>query len=291
MNAEVSIVTKERVISEQERIKREYYDLVGEWNLPIVHMGGLSGTQRLLEMCKIDDATNVLEVGCGVGYTACEIARQYDAHVVGIDLSKQMIANARERARQSGLEGRVEFWVEDVTALPFEDGSFDVVLMESFLNIVGEPEVIEEALHEIARVTKPGGRVGANEVFVDANTPDEVRTRLRDHLKDAFGPGANLARYSDLQFKAWFEEAGLTVTEMVKGAAAGTRTELVKDLIKVMGWGGFLRYSVTAARDMLRNPELRRGTKKMAPAQRMMERNKDTRDYFGYALIAAEKAG
>jgi ubiquinone/menaquinone biosynthesis C-methylase UbiE len=282
-------VTNENVISEKERMKREYYDLVGDWNLPIVHMGGLSDTHTLLEMCEIDESSAVLEVGCGVGYTACEIARRYGARVVGIDLSKHMIANAKERARELGLENRVEFRVEDVTKLPFPDASFDVVLMESFLNILGEPELIQKALREIARVTKPGGRVGANEVFVDASTPEEVRARLYGHLEGVFGPGANLARHSDLQFARWFEEAGLPVTEMVKNPAAGTRSELVKDLIQVMGWSGFLRYSLTAAKDMLFNPELRKATRKVAPAQRMMERDRETKDYFGYALIVAEK--
>jgi ubiquinone/menaquinone biosynthesis C-methylase UbiE len=286
---EVGIMTKERVISEQERMKRDYYDLVGDWNLPIVHMGGLSDTHKLLEMCKIDENSTVLEVGCGVGYTACEIARRYGARVVGIDLSKNMISNAKKRARQLGLEGGVEFRVEDVTELPFQDESFDVVLMESFLNILGEPELIEKALLEIARVTKPGGRVGANEVFVDASTPSEVRARLHDHLKGVFGPGANLARYSDAQFKKWFEDAGLRVTQMVKKPAAGTRSQLVKDLIKVMGLLGFLRYSVTAVKDMLLNSELRKAASKAAPVQRMMERDKDTKDYFGYALIATKK--
>ena len=70
----------------------------------------------------------------------------------------------------------VAFRVEDVTQLPFDAGSFDVVLMESFLNILGEPTIIQKALLEITRVTKPGGRVGANEVFVDAKAPKEVRT-------------------------------------------------------------------------------------------------------------------
>lgn len=280
---------KEREISKEERMKREYYDLVGEWNLPIVHMGGLSDTDRLLEMCEVDEKTSVLEVGCGVGHTACEIGRRYGARVVGIDISKNMIANAKIRAQKLKLEDIVEFRVEDVTELPFDDESFDVVIMESFLNILGEPEVIERALHEISRVTKPGGRVGANEVFVDALAPSDVRDRLQELLKGVYGPGANLARYSDEEFKKWFEDAGLPVIQIVKKPATGKRSELVKDLIKVMGFIGFLRYSIRAAKDMLLNSELREATRKAAPAIRMMERNKETRGFFGYALIAAKK--
>jgi ubiquinone/menaquinone biosynthesis C-methylase UbiE len=286
---EMGIVTKNEDISNEERAKREYYDLVGAWNLPIVHMGGLSDSARLMEMCAIDADSKVLEVGCGVGYTACEIAKRYGARVVGIDLSENMIANARQRAKESKLDHLVEFRVEDVTKLPFNDESFDVVIMESFLNILGEKEVIGAALREISRVTRPGGRVGANEVIIDASAPAEVRDRLQEILKGAFGPGSNLARYSEQQFSNWFDDAGLPVTELVEKSTAGTRTQLVKDLIKVMGFTGFMRYSFIAAKDMLLNPELRRAARKVRPAIRMMERNEETRGYFGYALIAAEK--
>ena len=54
---------------------------------------------------------------------------------------------------------------------------------------------------------------------------------------------------------------------------------------------GYTDLSFTAAKDMLRYPELRRAAKTVAPAARMMERNKETRDFFGYALIVAGKPG
>ena len=276
--------------AESERLKREYYELVGNWNLPIIRMGGLADTQSLLEMCQVDGDCTVLEVGCGVGYTSCEIARQFGARVVGIDLSANMIANARVRAQEMGVSDRVTFQVEDVTQLPFNDASFDVVIMESFLNILGEPDIIQRALSEIARVTKPGGRVGANEVFVDANVPPEVSARLQEQLTGISGPGSNLGRHSDEQFKQWFEEAGLHTTHTVKKPTVGARSQLVKDLVKVMGWAGFLRYSLKASKDMLFNADLRKAAKQSTPARRMMERDKDTRDYFGYALIVGQKA-
>ena len=276
-------------ISEEERLKREYYDLLGDWNLPIVRMGGLSATSQLLEMCTMDKQSKVLEVGCGVGHTACEIGTKYGAHVVGIDVSENMIANANKRAKDLGAQDLVEFRVEDVTDLPFEDESFDVVIMESLLNILGEQRVIESALLEVARVTKRGGRVGANEVFVDESAPSEVRARLHELLMGELGPGANLARYSDEQFKQMFADTGLPVVKIMKNQAAGTRSQLVNDLIKVMGFMGFMRYSIRATKDLLINSELRKATMKAAPAQRIMERNKDTRDFFGFALIVAEK--
>lgn len=280
----------ENDILKEERMKREYYDLVGNWNLPLIRPGGIADTDQLLEMCKVDENSKVLDVGCGVGFTACRIAKEYGAHVIGIDLSSNMIANAKKRAQKKSVEDLVEFHNEDVTKLPFEDGSFDVVIMESFLNIIGEPEIIQKALEEISRVVRSGGRVGSNEMFAHEETPPELMERIRELLHGACGPGGNLVRYSPGQFSNWFEDAGLRVVQIVKKPAATMRSQLTRSLLKEMGFFGFFLFSIRAGKDVLFNGQLRKATKKAAPVQRIMERNKDTRDYFGYVLIVSQKA-
>ena len=62
---------------------------------PEVHVGGFAATRDLLAMVAIGPDSRVLDVGCGAGHTACWIAREYRAHVVGIDLSEAMLAHAR----------------------------------------------------------------------------------------------------------------------------------------------------------------------------------------------------
>ncbi|MGD8245002.1 MAG: class I SAM-dependent methyltransferase [Anaerolineae bacterium] len=97
---------------------REWYDFVGQLadGLPGIHLGGQEATQKLLDMCRLDATSRVLDVGCGGGNTACLIAQQYGSRVQGIDVSEVMIAKAKQRARRLRLEDRVEFRVADAVA-------------------------------------------------------------------------------------------------------------------------------------------------------------------------------
>jgi ubiquinone/menaquinone biosynthesis C-methylase UbiE len=137
---------------------REWCDFVGHLTdaLPGLHLGGQGATRTLLDACQADATSRVLDVGCGSGATACLIAEQYSARVRSIDISEVMIAKAEERARRQGLQERVEFQVADVFRLPFEDGAFDVAIVESVL--IPLPGDKKQALAEMTRVVRPGGR-------------------------------------------------------------------------------------------------------------------------------------
>src|SRR5579883_1183831 len=72
----------------------------------------------------------VLDVGCGTGGWLIEVARTYPTmtHLVGVDVSRTMVAYARERARAEGVDDRVEFRVMDaLRMLEFPDQTFDLV--------------------------------------------------------------------------------------------------------------------------------------------------------------------
>jgi SAM-dependent methyltransferase len=88
----------------------------------------------------------VLEVGCGWGELACWMADEVGADVVAIDLSPHMV----ELARSHGVAAQVA----DVQSLPFDDGSFDVVVAAWMLYHVPDRE---RAASEVARVLRPGG--------------------------------------------------------------------------------------------------------------------------------------
>lgn len=95
-----------------------------------------------------------LDVGTGTGAVAARAARA-GAHVTASDLAPALIETARRLAAKEGLE--VEFEVADVEQLPYEDASFDIV--SSAVGAMFAPDQ-ERTAAELARVTRPGGRLG-----------------------------------------------------------------------------------------------------------------------------------
>src|SRR5512136_1012353 len=88
------------------------------------HIGGFEATNELLSLCHIDDAREVLNVGCGIGVGSAYIARKHGCHVVGVDVSERMVKWSRRRAREEKVERKVEFRTADILDLPFEKDCF-----------------------------------------------------------------------------------------------------------------------------------------------------------------------
>lgn len=116
-----------------------------------------------------------LEVGGGEGWLSERIVRELGAEVVMVDQSERMVELAQER----GVDARVG----DVQALPFDDGTFDVVVAAWMLYHVTD---LERGLAEIARVLVPGGRLvavtnsirHAEELFDLIGYPWQARERM-----------------------------------------------------------------------------------------------------------------
>jgi ubiquinone/menaquinone biosynthesis C-methylase UbiE len=124
------------------------------------HLGSMEATRELIELCCINNDQYVLEIGCGVGATVRYLAKTVGCRVVGVDVVERMIEQARDRVGEE-VGRRVQFAVGDAQKLPFEDGLFDAVIMES-VNVFFDDK--QEAMREYVRVTKPGGYVGITEM-------------------------------------------------------------------------------------------------------------------------------
>ena len=99
-----------------------------------------------------------LDIGCGPGLLACELARDVgpSGRMVGIDASPDMVVMSAERARRSALAGRTEFAVGDAVELHFPAQNFDFVTAVQVYEHVAE---LPRALAEAYRVLRPGGRI------------------------------------------------------------------------------------------------------------------------------------
>ena len=116
---------------------------------------GLDGRwRRLTARAVVRPGDRVLDACCGTGALALE-AQRAGGSVTGLDFSERML----ERAR---LKSAAVKWVRgDVLALPFPDGSFDAVTVGFGIRNVAE---LQAGLGELARVLRPGGRLGCLEI-------------------------------------------------------------------------------------------------------------------------------
>jgi SAM-dependent methyltransferase len=135
----------------------------------VIHPGGRASTEALLARAQITGSARVLDVGCGVATTAIQIARRYGARVTAADISPLMLERAETNARAAGVADLVTVTSADILALPFDDAAFDVVIAEAVTMFTDRPK----AVAELARVTRPGGRVLATEFYW--RTPPQAR--------------------------------------------------------------------------------------------------------------------
>jgi SAM-dependent methyltransferase len=234
------------------------------------HIGGFEATDELLSLCHIEEAREVLNVGCGIGVGSAYIARKHGCRVVGIDLSERMIEWSRRRAREERVESKVEFRTADVLDLPFEADRFDVVFAESVLIFVEDKA---RAIRECVRVTKPGGYVGLNEGFwTEQPSPELVAL-----AKDAVGPCVPTLE----SWQVLWEASGLR-DRTVKVCQVDARTE-VKSRIQWIGWQWLLRAWGRGLRLYLTNPAVRQSIKGVFDVP------PEVFEYAGYGLFAGRK--
>ncbi len=110
---------------------------------------------RILDLCGEVRDERVLDLGCGEGYVSRQL-RQRGAHVIGVDISEEMIGRARqaEAAEPRGIDYRVG----DASRLHFREIGVDLVVAVFLFNYL-DIEQTRRALHHVHRVLRPGGRL------------------------------------------------------------------------------------------------------------------------------------
>jgi len=135
----------------------------------------------MMEQLAVSVGATILDVGCGTGQDALDLAQAVGPHgrVIGIDYSETMLETARARAAQAQLP--VEYVLAEATRLPFADASFDGCLASRVLGHVREPE---RALAEMVRVARPGARIVVADGDLDLiaiDIPDRTLARKVIH--------------------------------------------------------------------------------------------------------------
>jgi demethylmenaquinone methyltransferase/2-methoxy-6-polyprenyl-1,4-benzoquinol methylase len=108
----------------------------------------------------------VLDVACGPCAVTRRLAKRTSAHVVGVDLSEDMLREGQSNVEKSGLGERISLVLARGEQLPFPDATFDALTFTYLLRYVKDPKA---TLRELARVVKPGGSIASLEFAVPAN--------------------------------------------------------------------------------------------------------------------------
>jgi ubiquinone/menaquinone biosynthesis C-methylase UbiE len=118
--------------------------------------------RRFLKFVPVRSGERVLEVGCGTGVVVRDLAGLVGrrGEVVGVDASRRLLDRARALSRETARRTRIAWRVADAASLPFAANRFDAALAVTVILHVADPVRV---VREMARVTRPGGRVAVQD--------------------------------------------------------------------------------------------------------------------------------
>ncbi len=129
-----------------------------------------------ITLAKLQSGETVLDLGSGGGLDCFLAAKQVGetGHVIGVDMTPDMLAKARVNAQRLGYPN-VEFREGYLEALPIEDASIDVVISNCVINLSPDkPQVFRE----VFRALKPGGRVAVSDIVTNGVLPEAVQKSM-----------------------------------------------------------------------------------------------------------------
>jgi 27-O-demethylrifamycin SV methyltransferase len=165
-------------------------------------------TEQMIEAARIATGERILDIGCGTGHQACELAERFGASVLGITTSAGGVEAATELAARRGIS-QVRFERRDGTDNGLADESFDLAWALESSHLMRDRAAL---LGECARVLVPGGRLVLCDIVRKREIPfPELRSRVDEFatLRAAFGD-AHMEPLED--YAASLRRLGMSVT-------------------------------------------------------------------------------
>jgi arsenite methyltransferase len=129
----------------------------------VMRPGGLRLTDKLSKKCKFPEGALLLDIGCGTGRALEYLEKKYGVIGTGIDISEVNIERGKKR------NPKLNLMVGDGTKLHFASGTFDGVLMECSLSVIGNKDKV---LSDIYDILKPGGKFIITDIYLKARDSD-----------------------------------------------------------------------------------------------------------------------
>ena len=204
------------------------------WGQGYMAPGGPGNVAKLLDGA-CPRGKRILDIGCGIGGPALEMARSHDAEVVGIDLEQPLIDRANLAAHRFGMTGQCTFQVVEAGPLPFDDESFDIVVSSGALTQTDDKASL---LGEACRVLRPGGHMTCYEwMKSDAELSDDMRYwfKLEEltyemETLEQFGrhfENAGFVEVVTTDASDWYRKEARREYELIKGSLYDKLVELL----------------------------------------------------------------
>ncbi len=164
--------------------------------------------ERSYVCMQVQPGHRVLDVGCGPATDTVALGQIVGSSgkVFGVDSDAAMVAEADRRARDSGVGAWVEHRLGEASALPWEANAFDGCRSERLFVHLLKPE---DALAEMVRVTKPGGRVVVLDTDWGSFSTDTEEPDIERRLARVFAERCLHNGYSGRQLHRWFKRRNL----------------------------------------------------------------------------------
>jgi ubiquinone/menaquinone biosynthesis C-methylase UbiE len=164
--------------------------------------------QRTYELMEMHNGARVLDVGCGPASDTIALADRVgaDGFVIGVDSDKATIAEAERKAIAAGVGDRVRHRCVHSMQLPFPASEFDAARCERTFQYLVDPEF---AMREIARVTRPGGKVVIADVDWGAGIVDSPHPQVAQILQDVLARRVLPNGYAGRSLYRQMKQAGL----------------------------------------------------------------------------------
>ena len=184
--------------AQHEQVTQQFGAVAAAYATSPIHASG-PDLAALVAAAALTGSERVLDLGCGAGHTALAVA-PFAAAVVAVDVTPEMLATAAGLAAERGVTD-VEFHHADAAALPFPDGSFDVVTSRYSAHHYADPA---RALAEAARVLRPGGRL----LLADTIAPEDPALDTFMNAAELLRDGSHVRNPRISEWRRLFAEAG-----------------------------------------------------------------------------------